>query len=87
VQIPILYRKPGDEQWFHSRVVNMSESGVLFGPTGLAEGTVVEVMFTSPIHGGPVGAGNVVCAGRVVRTTETGAAATRFQACHFFEDQ
>ena len=28
--IPILYQRPGDDQWFQARVLNLSESGVLF---------------------------------------------------------
>ena len=44
VLIPITYRIPGDDHWINSRVLNISESGVLFGPTTLSPGTPVEVM-------------------------------------------
>jgi hypothetical protein len=75
--IPITYREPGDEEWFVSHVVNVSESGVLFGPTGLRPGVAVEVIITPPVQLGTRVAGPHKCGGTVVRTTETGAAAAR----------
>ena len=35
LRLPMTYRERGDEEWLLSRVVNLSESGVLFGPTEL----------------------------------------------------
>ena len=81
LQIPLTYRAQGDEDWLLSRVVNISESGVLFGPTGLEPNTVVEVIISSPVPVGSRAAGPYVCAGRVVRTTEIGTVAARFEAC------
>jgi len=81
LQTPLSYRAQGDEDWLLSRVVNISESGVLFGPTGLGPGTVVEVIISSPVPVGSRAAGPYVCAGRVVRTTEMGTVAARFEAC------
>jgi hypothetical protein len=75
--IPITYREQGDEEWFVSRVVNVSESGVLFGPTGLRPGAAVEVIMTPPVKLGTRVAGPHKCGGTVVRTTEVGAAAAR----------
>jgi hypothetical protein len=81
--ISIAYRLRGDDVWFQSRVMNISESGVLFGPTLLEAGAAVEVMFSAPMPIGAMAAGQMVCAGAVVRTTETGAAGARFHACRF----
>lgn len=78
LRIPIAYRIPGDDEWFQSRIVNISESGVLFGPTGLSPGTIVEVMFTCPGQIGTMPPGVVICMGEVVRIDETEAAATKF---------
>ena len=72
LRLPITYRAQGDEEWLLSRVVNLSESGVLFGPTGLSPGTVVEVIISPPIQVGARAPGPHVCAGTVVRTTEMG---------------
>lgn len=83
LQIPITYRAQGDEDWFQSRVVNLSESGVLFGPTELRPGTVLEVIFASPIQVGVMAPGKLVCVCEVVRTTEVGGAAVRFDECRF----
>jgi len=81
LQIPLTYRAQGDEDWLLSRIVNISESGVLFGPTGLEPGTVVEVIISSPVPVGSRAAGPLVYAGKVVRTTEVGTVAARFDAC------
>jgi hypothetical protein len=86
VPIPITYRIPGDDHWINSRVLNISESGVLFGPTTLSPGTPVEVMFSAPQNIGTLGSGKQVCAAEVVRTTDTGAAAVRFEECRFLLD-
>src|SRR3954466_891683 len=48
--IPILYQRPGDGQWFQARVINLSESGVLFEPSELQPGTAVEVILSLPIQ-------------------------------------
>ena len=84
--LPIAYRTPRDEEWFHSRVVNISESGVLFGPTGLTPGASVEVMFVAPMQIGSMASGKLLCVGEVVRTTETGAAAATLAECRFVLD-
>ena len=86
VPIPITYRIPGDDHWINSRVLNISESGVLFGPTTLRPGTPVEVMFSAPQNIGTLGSGKQVCAAEVVRTTDAGDAAVRFEECRFLLD-
>ena len=79
LRLPITYRAQGDEDWLLSRVVNLSESGVLFGPTGLSPGTVVEMIISPPVSVGARAPGPHVCAGKVVRTTEMGDVAAQFE--------
>jgi len=81
--IPILYRRPGDDEWTNAKVVNLSESGVLFGPTGLEPGAQVEVLLSPPAHVASLATGKQVCHGAVVRVTGAGTAAARFDECRF----
>ena len=85
VQLPIVitYHRTGDEHWFQAKVVNLSEAGVLFGPTDLEPGAVVEVIISSPIQVGSFATGRQVCVGEVVRVTGTGAVAARLEDCRF----
>ena len=88
LHVPIAYRvanrrRETDVEWFQSRILNISESGVLFGPTALEPGASVEVIFSAPIQIGSIGAGKLVCKGEVVRTTETGAAGAKFDQWRF----
>jgi hypothetical protein len=82
----ILYHRSGDDHWFQARVVNLSESGVLFGPSELEAGTPVEVILSPPIQVGTLATGKQLCAAEVVRTTETHAVAVRFDECRFLLD-
>jgi len=84
--IPILYRRKNDDHWFQARVMNLSESGVLFGPTELEAGAPVEVILSPPIQVGGFATGTQVCAAEVVRTTDIGAVAVRFEECRFLLD-
>jgi len=81
--IPIMFRRAGEEEWLSGKVVNLSESGVLFGPTELGPGTLVEVLLSPPIQVGALPAGKQVCAAEVVRATDIGATAARFDECRF----
>jgi hypothetical protein len=81
--IPILFRRSGEEHWLASRVVNLSESGVLFGPTELRPGTQVEVLLSAPVQVGTFATGIQVCAAEVVRATDVGVTAVRFDECRF----
>lgn len=83
LSIPVMYRHPEDEYWFSSQALNLSESGILFGPAELQSGAWVEVMLSPPLPLGTLATGPQICAGNVVRTTETGAAAVRFQQSWF----
>jgi hypothetical protein len=84
--IPISYRRAGEDDWFPSRVRNISESGVLFGPTELEPGTPVEVMFSPPMPVGSLAPGKQVCVAEVVRTEDLGVVAARFEECRFVLD-
>jgi hypothetical protein len=84
--IPIMFRRPGDEEWLPGRVVNLSESGVLFGPTELRPGTLVEVLLSPSVQVGALATGKQVCAAEVVRATDAGATAVRFDECRFLLD-
>jgi hypothetical protein len=81
--IPIMYHRPGDDQWFHARVLNLSESGVLFAPSELEPGAPVEIILSPPMQVGALAPGKQVCAAEVVRTTEAHAVAARFEECRF----
>jgi hypothetical protein len=81
--IPILYRRPGEDEWVQARVVNVSESGVLFGPTGLELGAAIEVMLSPPTNAASLATGKQVCVGEVVRVTGLGAAAAKYEECRF----
>jgi hypothetical protein len=84
LRLPMAYRRAVDDEWFQSRILNISESGVLFGPSELQPGASVEVMFSTPVPIGSIASGKLVCVGEVVRTSETGTAAARFAECRFF---
>ena len=81
--ISLTYRVAGDDHWMQSRVANMSESGLLFGPTSLEPGARVELIIASPIAVGTLTPGKVVCVAHVVRTNEVGATGARFEGCRF----
>ena len=84
--IPIMYRRMGEPDWFPSKVVNLSDSGVLFGPTQIEPGTPVEIILSPPIQLGWIAPGKQVCAARVVRSMENGAVAARFDGSRFLLD-
>ena len=81
--IPIMYRRAGEDAWFQSTIVNLSESGVLFGSAELQPGAEVEVILSPPIQVGSMATGKQVCMAEVVRATDGGAAAARFEECRF----
>jgi len=86
VPIPITYRIPGDDHWIKSRVLNISESGVLFGPTTLSPRHAGRGDVFSSTRHRKLGSGKQVCAAEVVRTTAAGEAAVRFEECRFLLD-
>jgi hypothetical protein len=78
LRMPMVYRVRGGDEWFQSRIVNISESGILFGPTGLRPGAIVEMMFVRPPQFQSMPSGMVTCKGQIVRTDETDAAGAAF---------
>jgi hypothetical protein len=80
--IPIQYRRPGDTDWSSSTVVNLSDSGILFGSTQLQAGTFIELVLSPPIRAGWLTPGKQVCAGEVVRAVG-GTVAVRLGECRF----
>jgi hypothetical protein len=83
IPMSIMYRRSGEEDWLSGKVVNLSESGVLFGPTELQPGASVEVLLSPPIQVGSLATGKQVCAAEVVRASDIGATAVRFDECRF----
>jgi hypothetical protein len=81
--IPILYREIEHTGWQPAQVVNLSETGILFGPAQLEPGHTVEVILSPPTGLGALAAGKQVCIGDVVRTTSDGLTAARFAECRF----
>ena len=81
--ISLTYRLAGDDHWMQGRVANISESGVLFGPTSLQPGARVELIIATPLAIGSLTPGKVVCVANVVRTNEVGATGARFEECRF----
>src|SRR5687768_5508065 len=45
--VPISYRAAGDEPWLWGRIVNISESGVMFTPAAVEPGQSIEVIFST----------------------------------------
>ena len=88
VRIPVRYRMAGHEHWLDSRILDISDSGVLFGPaTGSPEpGAHVEVMFSSPVAIGALAPGQMMCAGEIVRMNEQGQLGAKFETCRFVLD-
>ena len=85
LSIPIAYRRVGEDHWFQSKVLNLSESGILFGPTELQAGTSIEVVVSPPVHIGSLSRGKQLCGGEVVRSTHV-AVAVRVDTCRFMLD-
>lgn len=80
--IPIQYRRSGAEEWCSSTVVNLSDSGVLFGPTELEPGACVELALSPPIRVGWLASRKQVCAAEVVRA-DGRSVAVRLGECRF----
>ena len=64
LKIPIAYYQTGDEQWFQAKVVNVSESGMLFGPSELSPGMPVESDVSPPMQIGALAPANRCVGGK-----------------------
>ena len=81
--VSVRYRPMGAEYWLEGRMLNVSESGALFGPSFIDVGTRVEVVFFTPVDIASLAAGTVFCVGEAVRVTPSHATAVRFDECRF----
>ena len=79
----ISYRVTSDEMWLRGRIVNVSESGVMFAPAALEAGQSIEVIFSTPVPIESIAPGRLICRAKVVRTAPDGTAAARFDECRF----
>jgi hypothetical protein len=87
LDVPIAYRSAGDEMWLQSRIVNVSESGVMFAPAVVELGQSIEMVFSTPIPIASIAPGRLICKAKVVRTGITGVAAARFEEYRFLLEQ
>jgi hypothetical protein len=78
--MPVRYRVAGESAWWTTQVVNVSESGILFGPARVLSGTHIELLFRCPVTIGSLIPGQHVCLGRTVRVTQD-TVAVEFEVC------
>jgi hypothetical protein len=85
VTMPVRYRVAGESAWWTTQVVNVSESGILFGPASISSGTQIELLFRCHVSIGSLIPGQHVCLGRAVRVTQD-RVAVEFAVCrHLLE--
>ncbi len=78
LSVPLSYRLTGDDEWFQTQLLNLSDSGLMFGPTTLKPGAQVDVLFALPFPLTSIQPGKVISSAQVVRTTLTGTVGARF---------
>ena len=83
LRIPVRFRPVGDHPWMDSRVLNLSESGMLLGPVPLVAGVQLELAFVVPANLASFAVGRVRCVGETVRRTSYGAVGVRFEECRY----
>ena len=67
--VPGRYRVPRGSQWRDVRVVNLSDSGVLFRtPEPLTRGALFEMIVDTPMQLGNLAPGRFRCLARITRT-------------------
>lgn len=81
--MPINYRSAGEDGWLQGRIVNISESGVMFAPADLEVGQAIELIISTPISIQSIAPGRLICMAKVVRTAPDGKAAAHFDECRF----
>ena len=79
----IMFRRSGEEDWLAGKVVNLSESGVLFGPTELRPGTHGRGAAVAARAGGRLRHGQAGLRGRSRAGLGRGVTAVRFDECRF----
>jgi hypothetical protein len=85
VTMPLRYRIAGETTWGTTQVVNVSESGILFGPANVSSGTQIELLFRCHVTIGSLIPGQHVCLGRAVRVTQD-KVAVEFEVCRHLLD-
>ena len=83
--MPVRYRVAGESAWWTTQIVNVSESGILFGPASLSSGTRIELLFRCHVTIGSLIPGQHVCLGRAVRVTQD-TVAVEFEVCRHVLD-
>ena len=67
--VPGRYRLPRRSTWHDVRVVNLSDSGILFrAPESLTLGTLFEMIVDIPMQLGNLAPGRFSCVARITRT-------------------
>ena len=84
--VAISYRLADSEDWLQARVLNISESGMMFAPAAVEPGRAIEVIFATAVPIESLPQGKLICIAHVVRATPAGTVAARFEACRFLLD-
>jgi hypothetical protein len=85
VTMPVRYRVAGESAWWTTTVVNVSESGILFGPASVSSGTQIELLFRCHVTIGSLIPGQHMCLGRAVRVAQD-TVAVEFAVCRHLLD-
>lgn len=71
LQMPVRYRRPGENSWHIGTTENISRSGVLFRADDVLEPyTQLEINLVLPVEIAGLAAAEVVCRGEVVRSVQ-----------------
>jgi len=79
LSLPISYRLTGDDEWFQTRLLNLSTSGLMFGPTTLTPGAQVDLLFALPFPLETEPPGTIISLAHVIHATATGTVGARFE--------
>ena len=83
--VAITYRLTDTDDWLQARVLNISESGMMFAPAAVEPGRAIEVIFATAVPIESLPQGKMICLANVVRATPAGTVAARFEACRFLD--
>lgn len=71
LQVPLRYRVNNTSTWYEGSIENLSQTGLLFyGPQQLPVNALIEMVFEMPEEISGQKNRNVVCQGRIIRSTE-----------------
>jgi hypothetical protein len=69
LEVPLRYRVNSTSTWHEGVIENLSQTGILFyGPQGLPENALIEMVFEMPEEISGQKNRNVVCQGRIIRS-------------------